>query len=248
MSRWLAASIHLLISAVIAATALIITFYLWYPHPLFEASGASFLLYVLVGVDVALGPLITLIIFKVGKPGLKFDLTFIAVAQVIALSYGMAVIADARPVFVVFAVDRFNAVPAHRVMEASLGRVKNEDYAELSWTGPVLVAAELPTEREQRHELMFAALSGSDIETWPEYFVPYETQRDQVLARGWPLQRLWDRHPEQADELRQYLDEKGYSDGRELKYLPLVAARRDMAMVVDAETAEVLTALPVNPW
>jgi hypothetical protein len=50
MSRWKASGIH------------------------FEAAGGDRLIFILAAVDVTLGPLITLIIFKAGKKGLKFDL------------------------------------------------------------------------------------------------------------------------------------------------------------------------------
>ena len=85
MSRWKASGIHLLLSAAIAVVVLTLMLMVWYPWPLFEAAGGSRLVFILVGVDVTLGPLITLVIFKSGKPGLKFDLTVIALVQLAAL-------------------------------------------------------------------------------------------------------------------------------------------------------------------
>src|SRR5688572_11809421 len=62
LTRWQASGLHLLISIAIAAAALAVTLLVWYPRPLFEASGGTGLLYILVGVDVAIGPLITLVV------------------------------------------------------------------------------------------------------------------------------------------------------------------------------------------
>ncbi len=74
MSRWKAAGIHLSISILIGLVVGALLFGVWYPPPFFHAAGADMLVLLLVGVDVVLGPLLTLIVFKSGKRGLKFDL------------------------------------------------------------------------------------------------------------------------------------------------------------------------------
>ena len=76
-TRWQASATHLLISVAIAAVALFVLLRVWYPPPLFTAEGGNDLLFILVAVDVVIGPLITLIVFKSGKPGLRFDLNFL---------------------------------------------------------------------------------------------------------------------------------------------------------------------------
>ena len=88
MSRWKAATIYLAISAVIAGAVLWAMLAVWYPRPFFEAAGGGHLLFILVGVDVVLGPTITLIVFDIQKKklsALQFDLTVIAVLQLAAL-------------------------------------------------------------------------------------------------------------------------------------------------------------------
>ena len=74
MSRWKAASIHCSISALVGLIVGFLLFGLWYPPPYFHAAGADELILLLVGVDLTLGPLLTLIVFRSGKRGLKFDL------------------------------------------------------------------------------------------------------------------------------------------------------------------------------
>lgn len=247
MTRVRAASIHLSVSIVFATLLFLITFFLWYPTPYYEAAGASFLWFVLVGVDVVLGPCLTLIVFKAGKPGLKFDMSFIIIAQLIAFIYGFSVIAQARPAFVVFAVDRFNVVPANWIVKDSLSRAKYPEFEKISWTGPVLASAQLPANREEAKVLMFSALQGYDVETHPEYFVPYLELKDQILEKAVVLDDLWQRKPEQADALKNELKDFGYPLEK-LLYLPMTASRRDMAIIVHAETAEIVTTLSVDPW
>jgi hypothetical protein len=246
MTRWRAAGIHFSASVIIACILFSIAYFIWYPTPYFEAAGAKFLWAVLVGVDVVLGPVLTLIVFKAGKPGMKFDMSFIVVAQAIALLYGFSVIADARPAYVVFAVDRFNVVPANWVMAESQA-VAPAEFQKMSWGGPELVAAQRPEEKEKSERLMFSALLGYDIETQPEFFVPYGQAKEEIIAAGKPLDELFDRYPEQKAELTELLvAAHGSSEG--LLYLPMTATRRDMAAIIDAETSAVITALPVDPW
>ena len=89
LNRWKAAAIHLSLSALIAATVVTVMLLVWYPPPHFHAMGGEGLLKVLVGVDVTLGPLLTLIIFNPKKKSLRFDLSVIAALQVAALAYGV---------------------------------------------------------------------------------------------------------------------------------------------------------------
>ena len=68
MTRLKAFSIHLIISAFLtAALATALTPLLRYRPPFFSALGGLHVLLVLLGVDISLGPLFTLIIFNPGK-------------------------------------------------------------------------------------------------------------------------------------------------------------------------------------
>ncbi|MEO7743376.1 MAG: creatininase family protein [Usitatibacter sp.] len=106
--------------------------FLWFPQPLFRGAGGRDLFLVLALVDVTIGPLITLVIFKPGKPGLKFDLATIAVLQLAALSYGTHVLFEARPVWVVFLKDRFDLIRANQIEDTP----GPERYSNSSTCGP----------------------------------------------------------------------------------------------------------------
>ena len=62
---------------------------------------------IIFAVDLVLGPLLTLIVFKAGKPGLKFDLTVIGVLQVCCLAAGIYIVHEERPLAVVYTDGRF---------------------------------------------------------------------------------------------------------------------------------------------
>src|SRR5215813_13196588 len=135
LNRWKAAALHLVISAVIAIVVIAVMLALWYPQPYFDAMGGMGLLKLLVGVDVAIGPLLTLIIFDTRKKSLRFDLSVIAFLQIAALVYGVYIMFEARPVYTVFVKDRFEVVPADQLDAADLADAPAE-YRTLSLTGP----------------------------------------------------------------------------------------------------------------
>src|SRR5690349_11501173 len=144
ISRWQASGIHLLISAAIASISLFVTLKVWYPSPLFTAEGGNDILMILIGVDVIIGPLVTLVVFKAGKPGMRFDLTVIAVLQAAALAYGTHVMFAARPVYIAFVDDQFETVRANDLDPANVAHAKRPEFRSAPITGPQFIAIDLP--------------------------------------------------------------------------------------------------------
>jgi len=110
MSRYRAASIHLLISIAVFSLFLSLVYFIWYAYPLFHTEGVTSVVTIMAAVDIVLGPLLTLLLFKSGKKGLVFDLCIIAAIQVSALLYGGYTVYSERPVYLVHSHDKFEVV------------------------------------------------------------------------------------------------------------------------------------------
>jgi hypothetical protein len=247
MSRWKAASIHVLISAIIGTIVAVLLFGLWYPPPYFHAGGADELILLLVGVDLTLGPLLTLIVFRSGKPGLKFDLSMIGIVQMAALVYGLSVVLQSRPIFLVAVPDRFVLISASDITDADLADGKEDEFRLRSWTGPHLVAAEIPTDPKERSDLAVSALSGRDVENLPKYYRKYETQRQKLLAHAKPLEVLLKQKPQFQPMISDWLA-ASKRDVNSVVWLPMVARKSDLVMLLDASTAHVLRPFAIDPW
>lgn len=247
MSRWKAALIHLGISAAIAAIASALLMGIWYPPPFFRADGAQRLLLLVVGVDVVLGPVLTFVVFKPGKPRLRFDLAVISAMQALALIYGFHVMLQSRPVFMVAVVDRFVLVAANDLDAADLAAASQPQWRHLSWSGPVLVATHRPADPEARSKLLFSGLAGKDIEKFPRYYVDYAQAAAQLLQRAQPLSRLRAMHPAHQGRIDTWLHTHHRRD-HQVRWLPIVARDADLIMLMDAATGEPLGALPLDPW
>jgi hypothetical protein len=248
-SRWKASAVHLALSATAAAAVFATMYFVWYPGPFFTAMGGNDLVMILIGVDVVLGPLITLIVFSPGKARhlLRLDLAVIGTVQAAALAYGILVISEARPVYMVFTVDRFDLVAANDLKPEELARVTRPEFKDISWGRPRTVAVRSPTNPEEQFRVIQSALAGSDLQTFPQYFVPYAELAAEALERSKPAARLRKAHPEEAAEIDAALRraERGIDD---VRYLPLKARARDYSVLLDAKTGAILGFAKVNPW
>lgn len=248
VSRWQAAGLHLCISVVVAAIASGLLLGVWYPPPYFHADGAGKLLALVVGVDVSIGPLLTLLVFKAGKRGLKFDLAVIAILQATALVYGFHVLVGSRPVFMVATVDRFVMVSANNISAADLAKAERPQWRHLSWSGPLLVGAALPTNPEQRNALMFSTLQGGkDIQDLPRYYVPYPSVAAEILKHAHAVAMLRHMHPDASGEISRWLRSRHLSDSQAV-WVPLQARKWDMVMMLHAKDGRPIGPIPLDPW
>jgi hypothetical protein len=243
MSRWKASGIHLLLSCAVLGAVLAFMVTVWYRWPLFEVAGGSGITLILAGVDMTLGPLITLIIFKSGKKGLKFDLTFIAAVQVAALVYGIHVVYVARPVYLVFAIDRFVLVTAKDLDPQDLAEATDPQFRRLPLGRPSYIAAVLPRDPKEQFKVLMSALRGRDVQLYPKYYVPYAQEAENALKHAKDPGILLKRDPQ---TVRRYLDAARRSP-ESVRFLPL-RARADAAVLIDASSGSPLEIVKVDPW
>ncbi|MEM1230920.1 MAG: hypothetical protein AAGI15_10310 [Pseudomonadota bacterium] len=174
MSRFQAFAIHLAISLVIFAALAALVVYLWYPGFFFETDGGWQGIRIIVLVDLVLGPLLTLVVYKAGKKGLAMDLTLIAAFQGICLLAGTWIVYSERPLALVFADGQFNAVTADTYRGAGM---PVPDFSDYPGASPKWVMVQLPPDPiEQsriRRELMESEQSTVLLQ---QYYQPFDAQ------------------------------------------------------------------------
>jgi hypothetical protein len=239
VTRWKASGLHLLISIAIAASVLAVMLEIWFPGKLFQAAGGNDLLFILVSVDVIIGPLITLAVYKQGKRGMKFDLVVIAILQLSALTYGMSIVYLARPAFIVFVKDQFQVASVVDIPPEDYARAQYPQFKQPPRGGPLWVYSDFPTDSEKRNAVTFAALAGRDMETFPEFFAPYDARRQEVLKAAWTLERMRNEEPAEAKIVDASMRDWGLKEA-DVRYVRLKAARAWVAVLIDAKTAEPL--------
>jgi hypothetical protein len=236
--------LHLLISAMVALAAVFVVFYIWYPAPLHEAAGVTQIFLLLLAVDITIGPILTLIVYKPNKSSLKLDLTVIALLQLAALGYGMNTVFEGRPAFVVFSVDRFELGRACDMDPESASKAlqSGNQAAIAGWTQPRWVAAVASKDAKRAQDIMFSSLQGGpDLHQLPELFEPISQVKTQILAKALPLEELHELQRKNGSEVN--LD-----DWKDSKWLPLRGKVKNLVVLIDARTADVLKILDIDPW
>lgn len=252
MIRWKqrlgAAAVHLAISLLIAASAAWLVFAVWYPFPYREISGGRELFLLVVGVDVVMGPLITLAIFDRNKPlrELRLDLAVVGLLQLSALAYGLWTVALARPVHLVYEIDRFRVVHAVDVPQELLDRTP-AGISALPWFGPTMLGVRPFRSEAERVDATIAALGGVSLGARPDFWLQYGASRERVLEAAKPVSALALRFPLQAAQIDSLLRATG-RDRNKTAWLPLISRNNAWTAFIDATTAEVVAFMPLDSF
>ena len=245
MTRLKASAIHLLISALIVGVIFALIFFVWYPAPTFLIAGAFSIVLILIGVDLVLGPLLTMIVYKKDKPGLKLDLAVIAAIQLIALVYGTFTLYQERPYYMVFIVDRLNLVTEKHIDKSKL---RFDELHQKPFADVIRVFARMPEGDEFQAFLKGVVFEGQpDMEGRPEYWEPYAAGREIVMNRTKPLSEL-KRVTEQDERRVQQAIDTYSTDHPRLGYLPISTLKDEIGMIMDMDTAEPIDVIQVDPW
>lgn len=247
LNRWQAAGIHLGLSATIGTLVLAAMLLVWYPGAYFAAAGGEGLLLILLGVDITLGPLLTLVIFNPRKRLnlIRLDLSVIAALQLAALLYGVGVMFAARPVYLVFVVDIFEVVSAPQIDPDELAKAARP-FDTLPITGPRVVGALKPKDRKEAERIMFLEVGGRSLAEFPQHYVAYSETAPAAAKKSRPLEALRRKDPTSGRALDGVVRTSGRSEDS-LRYVPVKARFADLAAIVTIE-GEYVDLIVANGW
>ncbi len=243
MTRLRAAGIHLMLSVLIALLMLFLVVGVWYPGGYFKLMEVGKVYFILMGVDVCLGPLLTLVVYRHGKKGLRFDLSVIAFCQLFALLYGASVVFEGRPVFNVLQQHVFKVARASDLSQKALSQAKISKWRRLSLTGPVVVAAVAPTDIKTINEVV---LGGGDWYNFPKLYVEYDSQRKVALQNAKPISSLRKISVEASSILDAFLQKQNRPES-DFVYLPIVYGFSEiMTAVLDKKNADIVEIVDIQ--
>jgi len=232
---------HLTISFLIALFVVGLVFFIWYPSSLATAVGVTKIFLMMLTIDVIVGPVLGLLVYKEGKKSLKFDLTVIILLQLSALCYGIYSIEQGRPAWLVFYADRFELVRKNEIIQDNIAKALPQ-YQQSSWFKPQYVTVEFSKDVNQRNGDMFTeVLGGISIAQRPERYVELNKAKKQMQQR------------EQKLELLQQYNNKTDVEKILAKYpqatafLPMKASAVDMTVLID-QKANVIKIVDLRPW
>ncbi len=235
---------HLCISAIIACLSLYLIFGVWYPKPFDVALGVGHVIIIMLAIDVVLGPLLTLILAKEGKRGLKFDLIVIGIVQLSALVYGLYNIEKGRPIWMAFDISRFELVQKYMInYEKDISTPISKIYHKTYFESPSWISVRPPRNREEQDEWMFYELeTGVSAAMRPALYAPLEDNMQRVIREKLPLTDL--NKFNDGAKVEQVLAAYPNADG----FLPMRASEVDMTVLVDSKDSSFITVVDLRPW
>lgn len=235
-----ASLVHLGGTVVVGLLAALLVLWVWYPHPFSELSGGRELFFLVVGVDIVCGPLLTLVLYTRTKARAELirDLGLVVLIQLAALGYGMHTAYLARPLFLVHEVDRFRVIAEADFLGVDVRKdieTLREELQPTLFSGPRLVGTRKAKDMVEHAEVMFESLKGGrDTSQRPNFYVPYDAAyAAAAVARAKPLSRFLGRFPDAIETATDVLSDKGVALADAL-FLP-VAHRQDWIVILDRQ-------------
>jgi hypothetical protein len=242
MSRFKAFSIHFAISFLIFLFLLYFILVQWYPEPLFSNDGGWRVIRIIVGVDLILGPFLTLIVFKSGKPGLKFDLTMIAIVQALALSWGVWTTYNERPAAIIYTLDFFTPVTAYQLKEVGMTPAKLKEFGE-NW--PVVIYSDIP--KGKLSEILSKSMrSGKPLYLATEYYTKFSKKQASVLKENsMNLEKYVENKPKLKKRYQHALLSSAAKTN--ISYLALHSRDKWVTTIFDLDSMRIIDTIDIEP-
>jgi hypothetical protein len=245
--KLIATAIHFVVTLLLAGIAAALIFLVWYPDPFQKMVGGIELFVLVVCSDLALGPLMSLVVYNSRKPRreLVTDYSIIGVIQIAALVYGVSVVAGARPVYIAFNADRYEIVLAQSITPQDLAAATDPQYRKLPWTGPRLIAVKvLP---QDKTDALLQSVQGNEEHERPKFYVPLSEKLDAIRARAKKLEVLEMRKPEAKAMLESAAARSGVPAER-LAWLPVHQFKDFWTAIIDTADGKPVAWVPLDPY
>ncbi|MEM6710322.1 MAG: hypothetical protein AAF648_16195, partial [Pseudomonadota bacterium] len=189
------------------------------PDFFFNTDGGWQGMRIIVLVDMVLGPLLTLVVFKAGKPGLRFDLATIAVIQTVCLAAGTFIVYQERPLALVYADGQFNSLAYDDFVANHIDPAVLDDFPGSTPKWLMVNMPEDPVVQSAiRRDLLDQEISTAML---VEHYAPFDAASPLVTEESTKMDEL-----RRQDALKPALDDfvanKGFA-AEELRYHPYAA-------------------------
>ena len=237
---------NLYISQAVIFAFLLFAYFVWFPHSFSKLGGFSETALMLIFVDLVLGPLLVLIVYKEGKKLLRFDINVLLGIQLFAFVFGAYSLYLKHPAYAVFSGDRFTLTNVSNVypQQPWLQQFKTNFFS-----SPQFVVTKLPEDHKERNALMFSVLLGGapDIDKRPEYFEPFMPNIDAIFSKSIPINQLF-QNSKTKEKLTQFYKQHGGKPS-DYAYFPLRGNnKKDMIWVFKRSTAQAIGIIDSDPW
>lgn len=237
---------NLYISQAIILLFLIFAYLVWFPHSFSKLGGFTDTAWMIIFVDLVLGPLLVFIVYKKDKKHLTFDINVLLAIQLGAFVWGAYSLYLKHPAYAVFTGDRFTLTNVSAVYPRPGWREQLNKYL---FSTPKLVITKFPENKKERNTLLFDVLlkGEPDIDTRPRFFKPFDNHSKEILSKSLKPGLLFV-NEDSKRKIEELINRKGGTI-EDLAFFPLSGNnRKDVVWVFDRQTAKPVEILDIDPW
>lgn len=161
--------LHLACSFAVIGLVIGAIVYYFYPGKLAQLENVWQAISILIPTDIILGPLLGTLVYKKNKQVFRKDLIIIALLQLAALSYGVFVLYNERPGYLVFQYDTFTSYPA----STDQSMIKDPNLKVRFWQRPKVVALNLPQHQKNQTAILNNYAKGIKTTDLKQYWVKF---------------------------------------------------------------------------
>jgi len=190
-AKCVAAAKHSLVTLFCAVVTYFLVFYVWYPDVFARLMPGTKLFFLVLCVEVVLGPCISLVIFNPAKSRRELIVDYLIVGsiQLSALVYGVLSVVDSRPVYVVFVKDRLEIVSAAELDKSDLLDASSQQFSEIPWSGLRFICVREPRDAAEKERLLFDEIpSGKDVQHLPRFY--RECNKNELSQHAFAISKL----------------------------------------------------------
>lgn len=242
-TRWQAFSIHLGLCAVLYVVLLYLILLHWYPQPYFAADGGWQGIRLITGVDLVLGPLLTLIVFNPGKPGLRRDLTLIGILQIVAIVWGTWLVYEQRTAMVTYAYGSFYTLNPEQLQSAGEKAIRIAEQAE---TIPPYSFIHLPENPRERTEFVLKnVFAGKPLhQLGDRYETLGKSNMSEMLAQDLKLDQFLSISEQNQHNINRFLAQHG-GKLEDYAFFPLVGRYQEPLLALRRSDGKILDTLDI---
>lgn len=247
--RLKAFGLHLLGSACLMAVLLGALYAGWYRWPGWYLAGALTIALIMTGIDVVLGPLLTLLIANPNKPRreLARDVGIIIFVQLIAAGYGVRTLWHGRPLYYTYSERFLEMTQADELDpgQVELGRKVNPQLAPLWYSRPRWVYAPLPNGASGQKIMAEAITGGRDVIQMPRYYQPWQNGLPDLKAHLRKVIEMTEIGLADKQVVGRRMQALGFSP-EQPNALPMLGRGKPLVGVFDPRTGEMKALLRVD--
>jgi hypothetical protein len=248
--RLKAFSLHLLSSATVLTLILGSLYFGWYRWPGWHLTDVTRVVFIMVCVDVVLGPTLTFIIANQNKPRRELvrDIGIIVAVQLCALIYGSASLWNGRPLYYAFSENVLQLVQAYDIdaAEAENGRRQNPALAPHWYSLPRWIWAPLPQNAEESKKIVVSAVTGGDdVISMPKYFKPWNEGLPSLKTQLKKVDDVPYFAKSEKKRLKERMKAVGLPDDQPIT-MPLTGRGHPLLAVFDPATLKIAATLRAN--